>query len=189
MPQHGIDPEFRRMLQLAENAPLLELFEDGIVSGSTMIFPEDSVEGGSQTIGFGHKIQNPEMGEKLASGGAPFDVINKQLDHDIENLGVARARRSVDSVHGQGAFDKFSKTSMELATAMQFNTIEDIASPDGFPRMVDALVRGDPETALRESALDTSKIPGLASRNESNIEYFGPRFQAEMADRQTAGVQ
>lgn len=186
MPQ-GIDPDFRRMLQKAENAALLEKFEDGIVTDATMIFPEDSVEGGSQTIGFGHKVLNPDTGAKLASGGAPFSVIQQQLDHDIENRGVVPARRSFDEKFGSGAFDRMSPTGQMMATAIQFNTRGRFA--ESFPRMAEALSQGDLETALQEMALDTSEIPGLARRNDMNVEFFTPRIQAELASRQTAGAQ
>jgi len=120
----------------------LKFLENGIKSGySNGVWrPHHSVEGGSDTIAYGHKLKK---GENF-SGGITEEQANELLRKDYAHH-KTRAKNAVDGKYGAGTFDKLDPQRRVLLTDYEYNV-----GLSKFPSFVKGVVSGDKDTMLRE---------------------------------------
>ena len=115
-------------------------------------YPHSSVEGGANTIAYGHKLI---PGESFASG------LTEQQARDLQKKDVlvhqARAEEYVDDKYGKGSYDKLPQNSQMLLTDYAYN----LGSLNPFPSFVEGVVKGDKNKMLQEY-----ERRGLPERNK-----------------------
>ena len=110
-------------------------------------YPHRSVEGGADTIGYGHKLTKADS--KLYKG-ATTEEVEKLLQADVL-IKQSEAKKRVDKKYGAGAFDALPQDSQMLVVDYQYNV-----GLQEFPKFLDALVKGDKDTMLNEYERTTS---------------------------------
>jgi hypothetical protein len=106
-------------------------------------YPHASVEGGADTIAYGHKLTPADakyyqgITEKQAEALQQGDVLNKQTQ--AENI--------VDKKYGKGTFDKLPQDAQMLLVDYQYNVAGGL---NKFPSFLDATVKGDKAKMLKE---------------------------------------
>ena len=110
-------------------------------------YPHRSVEGGADTIGYGHKLTKADS--KLYKG-ATTEEVEKLLQADVL-IKQSEAKKRVDKKYGAGAFDALPQDSQMLVVDYQYNV-----GLQEFPKFLDALVKGDKDTMLKEYERTTS---------------------------------
>jgi len=110
-------------------------------------YPHRSVEGGADTIGYGHKLTKADS--KLYKG-ATTEEVEKLLQADVL-IKQSEAKKRVDKKYGAGAFDALPQNSQMLVVDYQYNV-----GLQEFPKFLDALVKGDKDTMLNEYERTTS---------------------------------
>ena len=131
-----IRSEFIEYIKRVENGSK-EGYESGVWS------PHPSPEGGSDTIGYGHKMRNDEEWMK---SGVPDEHIENLLLNDI--LRAAEDASEVISEHGSGDFDILCQNCQEMFTDFVFNL-----GPNGlrrFPKFVAASLDHNTEIMQQE---------------------------------------
>lgn len=130
-------------------------------------YPYPSSEKGSDTIAYGHKLLPGEqkyyegITTQQAEALAKKDVLEKQTS----------AKGRVDAKYGKGTFDKLPQDAQMLLVDYQYNV-----GLQKFPKFVEAIVKGDKPTMLKEYER-TSDIGKLTKRNNwtkgiiDNLEY------------------
>jgi GH24 family phage-related lysozyme (muramidase) len=110
-------------------------------------YPHRSVEGGADTIGYGHKLTKADS--KLYKG-ATTEEVEKLLQADVL-IKQSEAKKRVDKKYGAGSFDALPQDSQMLVVDYQYNV-----GLQEFPKFLDALVKGDKDTMLKEYERTTS---------------------------------
>jgi len=140
-------------------------------------YPHPSVEGGADTIAYGHKLlpqdKNLYQGitEEQANALQQQDVLAKQ----------AEAKRLVDKQYGVGTFDNLPQDSQMLLVDYQYNVAGGL---NKFPSFVKGVVSGDKEQMLKEYERG-SKAGKLTTRNNwtkgviEGLDYSKPKEYIE----------
>ena len=140
-------------------------------------YPHPSVEGGADTIAYGHKLlpqdKNFYQGitEEQANALQQQDVLAKQ----------AEAKRLVDKQYGVGTFDNLPHDSQMLLVDYQYNVAGGL---NKFPSFVKGVVSGDKEQMLKEYERG-SKAGKLTARNNwtkgviEGLDYSKPKEYIE----------
>jgi len=114
-------------------------------------YPHASVEGGANTIAYGHKLQ---PGESFASG------LTEQQARDLQKKDVlahqTKAEKYVDDKYGTGTYDKLPQNSQMMLTDYAYN----LGSLNKFPSFVEGVVKGDKNKMLQQY-----ERRGLTQRN------------------------
>lgn len=115
-------------------------------------YPHSSIEGGANTIAYGHKLQ---PGESFSSG------LTEQQARDLQKKDVlahqTKAEKFVDDKYGKGTYDKLPQNSQMLLTDYAYN----LGSLNKFPSFVEGVVKGDKDKMLKEY-----ERRGLSERNK-----------------------
>jgi GH24 family phage-related lysozyme (muramidase) len=118
-------------------------------------YPYPSSEKGTDTIAYGHKLLPGEqkyyqgITTQQAEALAMKDVLEKQTS----------AKGRVDKKYGEGTFDKLPQDAQMLLVDYQYNV-----GLQKFPKFVEAVVKGDKPTMLKEYER-TSDVGKLTKRN------------------------
>lgn len=104
-------------------------------------YPHSSIEGGANTIAYGHKLQ---PGESFSSG------LTEQQARDLQKKDVlahqTKAEKFVDDKYGKGTYDKLPQNSQMLLTDYAYN----LGSLNKFPSFVEGVVKGDKNKMLQQ---------------------------------------
>lgn len=140
-------------------------------------YPHPSVEGGADTIAYGHKLLPGEKNlyqgitEEQASALQQKDVLAKQ----------AAAKNIVDKKYGSGTFDGLPQESQMLLVDYQYNVAGGL---NKFPSFVDGVVTGDKAKMMREYERGSS-AGKLTTRNNwtkgviEGLDYTKPKTVIE----------
>jgi hypothetical protein len=152
-----LDPEHMKRY-LAD----LRMQENGIRKGyrNGMWYPHASVEGGADTIAYGHKLTPNDSALKR---GISEDQALKLQEQDVLR-NQATAKKQVDKKYGPGTFDNLPQDSQMLLVDYQYN----LGTLSGFPSFVKATVEGDKEKMLAEHKRFGAGKP-LTKRNEWTV--------------------
>ncbi|OMJ71287.1 hypothetical protein SteCoe_30548 [Stentor coeruleus] len=101
---------FKKKMREAENAQKLGYSKE---SGTWKSHP--SVEGGTNTIAYGHKLQMGERLENITESQA-IELFNKDFAK-----AQSIARQKYDSVYGKGSFNSLEQYKQNIATDIAFN--------------------------------------------------------------------
>lgn len=159
------DPDGRRAKELSKNAKVaktylrednkstfspieqsylddLKFLENGIKKGyeNGIWKPHKSVEGGLDTIAYGHKLKKGESFKK----GLTEEEANKLLIKDYKEH-KKRAKDRIDSQFGKGAFDKLDPKKQVVLTDYEYNV-----GLRKFPKFAKAVIEDDKDTMLKE---------------------------------------
>jgi GH24 family phage-related lysozyme (muramidase) len=132
-------------------------------------FPHKSAEGGTDTIGYGHKLSKDEhedgyvvVGDKNIPHGKLTDAHIETLLVDDMNKHKAIARNQFNK-HGHGKdYDSMSRREQDLFGALAFNigTLEDKDGNFGWPGLLKAVNDKDYEGIKRESLTSFTREDG-----------------------------
>jgi hypothetical protein len=149
-----LDPEHMKRY-LAD----LRMQENSIRKGykNGMWYPHASVEGGADTIAYGHKLTPNDSALKR---GITEDQALKLQEQDVLR-NQALAKKQVDKKYGPGTFDNLPQDSQMLLVDYQYN----LGTLSGFPSFVKATVEGNKEKMLAEHKRFGAGKP-LTKRNE-----------------------
>jgi len=138
-----------------------------------MWYPHHSVEGGADTIAYGHKLTPNDahlrkgITEEQATALQEQDVLRNQ----------AQAKRQVDKKYGAGTFDSLPQDSQMLLVDYQYN----LGSLSGFPSFVDATVKGNKDKMLAEHTRYGAGKP-LTKRNNWTVDVINNMGTEEKFD-------
>ncbi len=149
-----LDPEHMKRY-LAD----LRMQENGIKKGyrNGMWYPHASVEGGADTIAYGHKLTPNDSA--LRRGITEDQALKLQEQDVLRNQSLAK--KQVDKKYGTGTFDNLPQDSQMLLVDYQYN----LGTLSGFPSFVKATVEGNKEKMLAEHKRFGAGQP-LTKRNE-----------------------
>jgi len=117
--------------------------------------PHSSVEGGSDTIAYGHKLQKGENFSNGLTEKRAEELLKKDyLEHKN------RAKSHIDSKYGAGTFDKLPSTKQVLLTDYEYNV-----GLSKFPSFVKGVVKDDKDLMLKEYKRYTGGLE-MTSRND-----------------------
>ena len=174
----SIDLDFTE--EMAGYIPKLAKLENDIGAGleDGRYFPHDSLEGGKDTIGFGHKIgEDPSIDKDYDfSKGLSKDQAMELLTRDTLEA-YRRAYNSYKNEYSVGEWNKLSNKAKIALTDISFNigNIKDYKS---------AFKSGDMETiksTIRERGYTAKDVKNsLSGRNEAIIkDYIDPKEWSE----------
>ena len=149
-------------------------------------FPHKSAEGGTDTIGYGHKLSKDEhedgyvvVGDKNIPHGKLTDAHIETLLVDDMNKHKAIARNQFNK-HGHGKdYDSMSRREQDLFGALAFNigTLEDKDGNFGWPGLLKAVNDKDYEGIKRESLTSFTREDGtkgyLINRRDDLLKALG----------------
>jgi GH24 family phage-related lysozyme (muramidase) len=120
----------------------LKFLENGIKSGFSggKWKPHHSVEGGSDTIAYGHKLKK---GEDFSKGITEEEAV-KLLMKDYQEH-KTRAENHVDNKYGQGTFSNLSPQQQILLTDYEYNV-----GLSKFPSFTKGVIDGSKKLMMRE---------------------------------------
>lgn len=118
-------------------------------------YPHDSVEGGTKTIGYGHKLSGKE---NYNQGLTTAQVLALQKKDLVKHTNIARY--TVDKAYGKGTFDKLPETRKVLLVDYAYNGVL-----HKFPKFMEATVKGDKANMLKQYKRYSGSKP-LTQRNE-----------------------
>jgi hypothetical protein len=149
-----LDPEHMKRY-LAD----LRMQENSVKKGykNGMWYPHASVEGGADTIAYGHKLT---PNDSALRRGITEDQALKLQEQDVLR-NQALAKKQVDKKYGTGTFDNLPQDSQMLLVDYQYN----LGTLSGFPSFVKATVEGNKEKMLAEHKRFGAGQP-LTKRNE-----------------------
>ena len=149
-----LDPEHMKRY-LAD----LRMQENNIKKGyrNGMWYPHASVEGGADTIAYGHKLTPNDSA--LRRGITEDQALKLQEQDVLKNQ--ALAKKQVDKKYGTGTFDNLPQDSQMLLVDYQYN----LGTLSGFPSFVKATVEGNKEKMLAEHKRFGAGKP-LTKRND-----------------------
>lgn len=122
-----------------------------------MWYPHRSVEGGADTIAYGHKLTPNDAYLRKGITEAQANALQEQ--DVLKNQ--ALAKKQVDKKFGVGTFDSLPQDSQMLLVDYQYN----LGTLSGFPSFVKATVEGNKEGMLKEHKRYGAGIP-LTRRND-----------------------
>lgn len=117
-------------------------------------YPHNSVEGGTKTIGYGHKLSSKE---NYSSGLTTAQVLALQKKDLANHTNIAKSM--VDKKYGAGTFNKLPESRKVLLVDYAYNGVL-----HEFPNFMDATVKGDKNKMLKEYMRYTNGKP-LTQRN------------------------
>ena len=160
MSPKDLDPE-----QMKRYLADLRIQENGIKKGfkNGKWYPHGSVEGGADTIAYGHKLTPNES--YLRKGITEDAALQLQQGDVLKNQ--ALAKKQVDKKYGAGTFDKLPQDSQMLLVDYQYN----LGSLSGFPSFVDATVKGDKDKMLAQHTRYGAGKP-LTKRNNWTVDVI-----------------
>ena len=126
-------------------------------------YPHHSVEGGADTIAYGHKLTPNDA--YLRKGITEDQAISLQEQDVLKNQ--ALAKKQVDKKYGAGTFDSLPQDSQMLLVDYQYN----LGTLSGFPSFVKATVEGDKEKMLAEHKRYGAGMP-LKRRNDWTVDVI-----------------
>jgi hypothetical protein len=145
--------------------PKLMRLENGIKKGYNselnIWFPHDSVEGGSKTVAYGHKLKKGESFDK----GIPNDLAMQLLQKDLLEHRAAAAKE-FNKRFGAGEFEKLREGKQVLLTDYHFNGVY-----NDFPKFIEALYKNDWAGVEKEYKRSSAGKP-LESRNKATFEFI-----------------
>lgn len=154
--------DFLEWMMYRENAPLAS-------TGLEQYILHNSPEGGTDTIGYGHKLSYQEEATQSVNGTA----LELLIEEDCERIlacDVASAMNQVESTT-----DLLDQRRMEMLTDFVFN----LGSLDSFPKFVEAVIEDDVDTQRKEYKRYYTNVDGkvfpLAERNAA----FYARYLSE----------
>jgi GH24 family phage-related lysozyme (muramidase) len=119
--------------------------ENGVHNGydkkRQLWFPIRSVEGGSDTIAYGHKLRSGENFSK----GITEDQASQLLIKDL-NIARAKVKHEIDSEYGIGLFNTLLLPSQEMLIDFTFN----LGSLRSFPKFVRGVLTNDKDIMRKE---------------------------------------
>jgi len=121
----------------------LRVLENSIKKGykNNKWYPHASIEGGANTIAYGHKLM-PD--ESFSSG------LTEQQARDLQKKDVlahqVKAEKFVDKKYGEGSYDKLPQNSQMLLTDYAYN----LGSLNKFPSFVEGVVKKDKNKMLQQ---------------------------------------
>lgn len=125
--------------------------------------PHKSIEGGSDTIAYGHKIQK---NESYLKSGITDEEATTLLKQDICNAKI-KARTEIDNKYGTGTFDLLSIKHQEMVIDFVFN----LGSLQKFPNLTTGIINNN-YTTIRTEYKRYSAGKELIGRNRA----FHSRF-------------
>ena len=96
--EYNPSEEYMKALMLQEN-------ENNAGLRDNKYYPYDSVEGGTPTIGYGHKLTEAEVKAKKYSSGLTKEEVDKLMRNDL-NRHKTVAQSSFEKQYGKGSFNK-----------------------------------------------------------------------------------
>jgi hypothetical protein len=117
-------------------------------------YPHNSVEGGTKTIGYGHKLSGSE---NYSKGLTTAQVLALQKKDIARHTNIAKS--TIDKKYGAGTFDKLPESRKVLLVDYAYNGVL-----HKFPSFMDATVKGDKNKMLKEYMRYTNGKP-LTQRN------------------------
>ena len=126
-------PQYRTQFQVTDDfVNYIARVENGIKKGlvNNKWYPHKSVEGGTDTIAYGHKLQ---PGEDFRMGLTQQQAM-ELLKKDIQ-VAVNRAQTIVNKVYGQGSWEKLDNTKKEMLVDFAFNGVL-----SKFPKFLEGVV-------------------------------------------------
>ena len=118
-------------------------------------YPHDSPEGGTKTIGYGHKMSSKE---NYSKGLTTAQVLAMQKKDLVKHTNIAKSM--VDQKYGAGTFDRLPESRKVLLVDYAYNGVL-----HEFPNFMRATVKGDKAGMLKEYKRYTGNKP-LTQRNE-----------------------
>jgi hypothetical protein len=118
-------------------------------------YPHDSPEGGTKTIGYGHKMSGKE---NYSKGLTTAQVLAMQKKDLAKHANIAKSM--VDQKYGAGTFDRLPESRKVLLVDYAYNGVL-----HEFPNFMKATVKGDKAGMLKEYKRYTGSKP-LTQRNE-----------------------
>jgi hypothetical protein len=118
-------------------------------------YPHDSPEGGTKTIGYGHKMSGKE---NYSKGLTTAQVLAMQKKDLVKHKNIAKSM--VDQKYGAGTFDRLPESRKVLLVDYAYNGVL-----HEFPNFMRATVKGDKAGMLKEYKRYTGNKP-LTQRNE-----------------------
>ena len=134
--------------------------ENGIRSGfdkkTGLWKPHRSVEGGSDTIAYGHKIKPGEHFDKGITEDKAIELLNRDL-----HIAREHAKMEVTKKYGPGIFENLSLLQQEMLTDFVFN----LGSLQSFPKFTRGVLLNDKNIIEKEYRRFTGGRE-LTSRNQ-----------------------
>jgi hypothetical protein len=152
-----LDPEHMKRY-LAD----LRMQENNIRKGyrNGMWYPHASVEGGADTIAYGHKLTPNDSA--LRRGITEDQALKLQEQDVLKNQ--ALAKKQVDKKYGTGTFDNLPQDSQMLLVDYQYN----LGTLSEFPKFVKGVVEGNKEQMLAQHTRYGAGKP-LTKRNDWTV--------------------
>ena len=104
--EYNPSEEYMKALMLQEN-------ENNAGLRDNKYYPYDSVEGGTPTIGYGHKLTEAEVKAKKYSSGLTKEEVDKLMRNDL-NRHKTVAQSSFEKQYGKGSFNKLPNQLKDL---------------------------------------------------------------------------
>ena len=135
----------------------LRYLENGIKKGyrNGKWYPHSSVEGGTKTIAYGHKLAN---NSQYGSGLTEQDALALQEQDVLKHQ--AEAKRLTDAKYGEGTFDKLPQKNQMLLVDYAYNGVY-----NKFPSFVKSVVNNNKQGMLNNYKRYSGNNP-ITSRNE-----------------------
>ena len=135
----------------------LRYLENGIKKGyrNGKWYPHSSVEGGTKTIAYGHKLAN---NSQYGSGLTEQDALALQEQDVLKHQ--AEAKRLTDAKYGEGTFDKLPQKNQMLLVDYAYNGVY-----SKFPSFVKSVVTNNKQGMLNNYKRYSGNNP-IKSRNE-----------------------
>lgn len=130
-------------------------------------YPHASVEGGSDTIAYGHKIL---PNEDFSKGLSDYEA-EQLLQRDVL-VHQANAKKQIDNKYGEGTFNSLPQDRQMLLVDYDYN----LGSLSKFPNFVDAAVKGNNEKMLKEYVRYSGGKP-LKKRNDWSLNVINNMSQ------------
>lgn len=155
--------DFIQFIKLVENAG-----RDGYNARTKTWFPHNSPEGGTKTIGYGHKIKSFAEQSKLEKSGLSDLEVENLL---IKDLSIA-SRRAKEQMQRRFPGAILDQTQMEMLTEFAFN----LGGLEKFPKFAEAVVKGNWDIAKKEYHRNYTDKAGNRQRLDRRNNAFYNRY-------------
>ena len=145
-----------------------------------------SIEGGNDTIAWGHKLTDHEQKNKIFANGITQAQANDLLKGDI-NRHQDRARRDYDSKYGKGNFDNLKQYQKEVATDIVYT----VGNLESYPNFMKAM-KDDNKDLMMKNCTGTytdrdGVVHPLTNRNEFRQNLIRDNY-GKSSQNQVGGV-
>lgn len=170
-----VSKNYLYFLMERENAPLLK--------GDTSSIVHPSREGGTPTLGYGHKLTPAEIKANKVYG-YNIDTLTREDAMAIlqEDVRIARdtAAKNLKKMQPKADFGKLRQDQQEMLIDYAYN----LGGLTKFPKFTEAVVNDDPigmsQEFTRHVTLDGKKVP-MVDRNDAFFEkYIAPKLETMM---------